>query len=64
VFACAKDCATGVKLAVTGDQLGIAQAGGFVVVSEEYSGNDPVVFDAAGKEVVRIKGARSAVFLP
>jgi hypothetical protein len=64
VFVCAQDCATGTKLPVTGTQLGITRAGGYLLIAEEYTGNDPVVFDAAGKEIARIKGAQSAVLLP
>lgn len=65
LFACnAVPCAKGTKLNVSGDQLGISVDSGSVLVTEEYTGAAPVVFDASGMEIMRLPRAKAAVWFP
>jgi hypothetical protein len=64
VFLCEAGCEKGKPLTVSPEQLGIEVSGGYALVTEEYSGNAPVVFDAKGKQVVSLPAARAAVWLP
>jgi hypothetical protein len=46
-------------------QVQVAVKGSLILVAEEYSGNDPLLFDAdTGQVLLSIKGASSAVWVP